>query len=66
MPASMRAYSEEEMDLLINAYLKPDAVYYLAQQVSPMVTRLRELVEGIDAIRIATALGLDPSQTGIR
>lgn len=41
--------------------LKLDTKYYLSQQIHPVVTRLCEPIEGIDAYHIAEALGLDPT-----
>lgn len=57
MVATQRAYSMEEMKMPANAHLKPDIQYYLAQQVHPVVARLCDLLEGIDAVRIAEFLG---------
>lgn len=37
--------------------LKIDVKYYLSQQVHPVVSRLCEPIDGIDAIQIAEALG---------
>lgn len=39
--------------------LKIDVKYYLSQQIHPVVTRLCEPIDGIDAIQIAETLGLD-------
>ena len=58
MAATQRAYSLEDMKLPVNAHLKPDIQYYLAQQVHPVVSRLCELLDGIDAVRIAEFLGI--------
>lgn len=60
MAATQRAYSLEEFKLPNNSHLKPDVPYYLAQQVHPVVSRLCELLEGIDAVRIAEFLGSMP------
>lgn len=57
MAATQRAYSPEELKMPNNSHLKPDVQYYLAQQVHPVVSRLCELLEGIDAVRIAEFLG---------
>ena len=57
--ATQRAYSLDEMKT--NSALKVDFQYYLAQQVHPVVSRLCDLLEGIDSVRIAEFLGLDPS-----
>lgn len=61
MAATQRAYSLEELKMPTNSHLKPDKHYYLAQQVHPVVTRLCELLEGIDAVRIAEFLGNNQS-----
>ena len=57
MAATQRAYSMEELKMTTNGHLKPDIQYYLAQQVHPVVSRLCDLLEGIDAVRIAEFLG---------
>jgi DNA polymerase alpha subunit A len=57
MAATQRAYSMEELKMATNGHLKPDIQYYLAQQVHPVVSRLCDLLEGIDAVRIAEFLG---------
>jgi len=41
--------------------LKPDAIYYLSNQVHPVVSRICEPIPGLDAARIAESLGLDSS-----
>lgn len=41
--------------------LEPDAKYYLAQQLHPVVSRICEPIPGLDAARIAESLGMDPS-----
>ncbi|EFX79893.1 hypothetical protein DAPPUDRAFT_304346 [Daphnia pulex] len=61
MAATQRAYSMEELKMPTNGHLKPDIQYYLAQQVHPVVSRLCDLLEGIDAVRIAEFLGIDAS-----
>lgn len=38
--------------------LKIDVKYYLSQQIHPVVTRLCEPIDGIDAIQIAETLGM--------
>jgi DNA polymerase alpha subunit A len=58
--AMQRAYAISEMRQ--NANLKVDVEYYLAQQIHPVVYRLCEPIEGIDAARIAECLGLDPTK----
>lgn len=58
--ATQRAYSKS--DLLKNGEsLKLDTRYYLTQQIHPVVTRLCEPIEEIDAFHVAKCLGLDPS-----
>lgn len=37
--------------------LKIDAKYYLSQQIHPVISRLCEPIEGIDAVQIAETLG---------
>ncbi|CAB3401796.1 unnamed protein product [Caenorhabditis bovis] len=56
-PATQRAYHRTEMDE--NNELKIDLIYYLAQQVHPVVCRLCAPIEETDAVRIAECLGLD-------
>ncbi|ODN03191.1 DNA polymerase alpha catalytic subunit [Orchesella cincta] len=41
--------------------LQPDPLYYLSQQVHPVVSRICEPIPGLDASRIAECLGMDPS-----
>lgn len=55
-----RAYHLDE--LKTEEKLKVDTVYYLAQQIHPVVSRLCEPLEGTDASRIAACLGLDASK----
>uniref|UniRef100_A0A9J8BMW1 DNA polymerase n=1 Tax=Cyprinus carpio carpio TaxID=630221 RepID=A0A9J8BMW1_CYPCA len=57
--ASQRAYALEQLQK--QAGLSLDTQYYLSQQVHPVVGRICEPIEGIDAVLIATWLGLDPS-----
>ncbi|XP_018324520.1 DNA polymerase alpha catalytic subunit [Agrilus planipennis] len=52
-----RAYHVDE--LKNSEDLKIDVKYYLAQQIHPVVTRLCEPMEGIDAYEVANCLGLD-------
>ncbi|CAB97239.2 DNA polymerase [Caenorhabditis elegans] len=56
-PATQRAYHRTEM--AENSALKIDLLYYLAQQIHPVVSRLVEPIEETDAVRIAENLGLD-------
>lgn len=44
-----------------NEKLLIDVNYYLAQQIHPVVSRLCEPVDGLDAAFIAECLGLDPT-----
>lgn len=55
--AAQRAYHVEE--LKNNEKLKIDTNYYLGQQIHPVVTRICEPIEGIDAFQIAECLGID-------
>ncbi|PIC42825.1 hypothetical protein B9Z55_009775 [Caenorhabditis nigoni] len=52
-----RAYHRTEM--VDNKDLKIVLLYYLAQQIHPVVSRLVEPIEETDAVRIAECLGLD-------
>ena len=58
MAATQRAYTMDELKSKQNPLLTPDVQYYLAQQVHPVVSRLCELLEGIDGVRIAEFLGI--------
>ncbi|KAM5221113.1 DNA polymerase alpha catalytic subunit [Ctenodactylus gundi] len=60
LTASQRAYAPELLQKQDN--LTIDTQYYLAQQIHPVVSRICEPIDGIDAVLIATWLGLDPSQ----
>ncbi|XP_006835733.1 PREDICTED: DNA polymerase alpha catalytic subunit [Chrysochloris asiatica] len=60
LSASQRAYAPEQLQKQDS--LTIDTQYYLAQQVHPVVARICEPVDGIDAVLIATWLGLDPTQ----
>ncbi|XP_058147839.1 DNA polymerase alpha catalytic subunit [Dasypus novemcinctus] len=60
LTASQRAYVPEQLQKQDN--LTIDTQYYLAQQVHPVVARICEPIDGIDAVLIATWLGLDPTQ----
>lgn len=57
--ATNRAYHIQE--LKTNPQLKIDVNYYLSLQVHPVVSRLCEPIESLDAALIANMLGLDPS-----
>uniref|UniRef100_A0A8C2DZW9 DNA polymerase n=1 Tax=Cyprinus carpio TaxID=7962 RepID=A0A8C2DZW9_CYPCA len=59
LAASQRAYALEQLQK--QPGLSMDTQYYLSQQVHPVVGRICEPIEGIDAVLIATWLGLDPS-----
>jgi DNA polymerase alpha subunit A len=58
--STQRAYSKSEL-LKSPETLKLDTNYYLTQQIHPVVTRLCEPIEGIDAYHVAQSLGLDPA-----
>uniref|UniRef100_A0A452U9N0 DNA polymerase n=1 Tax=Ursus maritimus TaxID=29073 RepID=A0A452U9N0_URSMA len=60
LTASQRAYAPEQLQKQDN--LTIDTQYYLAQQIHPVVARICEPIDGIDAVLIATWLGLDPTQ----
>ncbi|XP_050513707.1 DNA polymerase alpha catalytic subunit [Diabrotica virgifera virgifera] len=55
--AVQRAYHVDE--LKSNSELKVDVMYYLGQQIHPVVSRICEPIEGIDSYEIAECLGLD-------
>ncbi|KAF6204005.1 hypothetical protein GE061_002344 [Apolygus lucorum] len=59
-PATQRSYHIEEIKS--NPNLKVDIEYYLSQQIHPVIARLCDPIEGIDAASIARCLGLDPSK----
>ncbi|XP_051538703.1 DNA polymerase alpha catalytic subunit isoform X3 [Myxocyprinus asiaticus] len=59
LAASQRAYALEQLQKQPGISL--DTQYYLSQQVHPVVGRICDPIEGIDAVLIATWLGLDPS-----
>ena len=60
LSATQRAYAVEEVKT--NTNLKVDTLYYLSQQLHPVVSRLCDPIEGMDSARVALCLGLDPSQ----
>ncbi|KAF6390665.1 DNA polymerase alpha 1, catalytic subunit [Rhinolophus ferrumequinum] len=60
LSASQRAYAPEQLQKQDS--LTIDTQYYLAQQIHPVVARICEPIDGIDAVLIATWLGLDPTQ----
>ncbi|XP_055125475.1 DNA polymerase alpha catalytic subunit isoform X5 [Symphalangus syndactylus] len=60
LTASQRAYAPEQLQKQDN--LTIDTQYYLAQQIHPVVARICEPIDGIDAVLVATWLGLDPTQ----
>ncbi|KAF5303013.1 hypothetical protein FQR65_LT08342 [Abscondita terminalis] len=55
--ATQRAYHIDELKNSEN--LKIDSKYYLTQQIHPVISRLCEPLEGIDAYQIAECLGFD-------
>lgn len=55
LAAGQRAYAPERLQG--EEALGPDAQYYLAQQVHPVVSRICHPIEGIDGALIATWLG---------
>ncbi|MGH0165981.1 UNVERIFIED_CONTAM: hypothetical protein FKN15_068584 [Acipenser sinensis] len=55
LSASQRAYALEQLQKQDG--LSIDTHYYLSQQVHPVVSRICEPIEGIDAVLIATWLG---------
>lgn len=55
-----RGYHLDE--LKSESKLKIDKVYYLSNQIHPVVSRLLKPIEGTDSARIAQCLGLDPSK----
>ncbi|XP_066879086.1 DNA polymerase alpha catalytic subunit isoform X2 [Kogia breviceps] len=60
LSGSQRAYAPEQLQKQDS--LSIDTQYYLAQQIHPVVARICEPIDGIDAVLIATWLGLDPTQ----
>lgn len=54
--AIQRAYHVDEKKARPD--LKIDIKYYLSQQIHPVVTRLCDPIDGIDAIQIAESLGM--------
>lgn len=57
---TQRAYHLDELKTMDN--LKIDYAYYLTFQIHPVVSRLCEPIDGTDASRIASCLGLDPNK----
>lgn len=55
-----RGYHIDEIKSDDGKKLKPDKLYYLSQQIHPVICRLLEPIEGIDGAVIAEKLGLDP------
>lgn len=55
LTASQRAYALEQLQKQEGLGL--DTQYYLAQQIHPVVSRICDPIEGIDAVLIATWLG---------
>ncbi|ERE64155.1 DNA polymerase alpha catalytic subunit isoform 1 [Cricetulus griseus] len=60
LTATQRAYAPEQLQKQDN--LTIDTQYYLAQQIHPVVARICEPIDGIDAVLIALWLGLDSTQ----
>ncbi|XP_037368486.1 DNA polymerase alpha catalytic subunit [Talpa occidentalis] len=60
LSANQRAYAPEQLQKQDSLII--DIQYYLAQQIHPVVARICEPIDGIDAALIATWLGLDPTQ----
>ncbi|XP_058391579.1 DNA polymerase alpha catalytic subunit isoform X3 [Diceros bicornis minor] len=58
LTASQRAYAPEQLQKQDN--LTIDTQYYLAQQIHPVVARICEPIDGIDAVLIATWLDYEP------
>lgn len=56
--AVKRGYHLDE--LKSNDKLKVDKIYYLSQQIHPVISRLLEPIEGIDGAILAEKLSLDP------
>lgn len=61
LSASQRAYAPEQLQKQDN--LTIDTQYYLAQQIHPVVARICEPIDGIDAVLIASWLGKCPELT---
>uniref|UniRef100_A0A915KY41 DNA-directed DNA polymerase n=1 Tax=Romanomermis culicivorax TaxID=13658 RepID=A0A915KY41_ROMCU len=59
--AVQRAYDLSEMEE--NSKLIIDSHYYLSQQIHPVVSRLCEVIDGTDAVRIAECLGMGISDS---
>lgn len=60
--APKRGYHIDEIKGSEDKKLKPDKLYYLSQQVHPVICRLLEPIDGCDAAAIAEKLGLDPNE----
>ncbi|XP_069896793.1 DNA polymerase alpha catalytic subunit isoform X4 [Dipodomys merriami] len=60
LSASQRAYAPEQLQKQDN--LTIDTQYYLAQQIHPVVARICDPIDGIDAVLIASWLGLNTTQ----
>eukprot|EP00039_Didymoeca_costata_P010754 m.145616 g.145616 ORF g.145616 m.145616 type:complete len:1518 (-) comp14951_c0_seq3:205-4758(-) len=57
---TMRAYHPD--DLRKNMELTIDTVYYLKNQIHPVVSRLLDPIDGTDSAQIADCLGLNPDE----
>ena len=58
--STQRGYLTSELNKCPDT-LKLDTNYYLTNQIHPVITRLCEPIEGIDAFHVAQSLGLDPA-----
>ncbi|CAH1398889.1 unnamed protein product [Nezara viridula] len=58
--AAQRAYHVDELKSQDN--LSVDVLYYLEQQIHPVISRLCDPIDGIDAASVARCLGLDPTK----
>lgn len=65
LPATKRGYHIDEIksaEADDSKKLKVDKIYYLSQQIHPVICRLLEPIDGIDGAIIAEKLGLDPKE----
>ncbi|OQR69466.1 DNA polymerase alpha catalytic subunit-like [Tropilaelaps mercedesae] len=63
LPHTQRAYHKDELEMKEYAgKLTIDKMYYLSQQVFPVVSRLVDPIQGTDMAVVAQCLGLDPSK----
>uniref|UniRef100_T1JKN1 DNA-directed DNA polymerase n=1 Tax=Strigamia maritima TaxID=126957 RepID=T1JKN1_STRMM len=66
LAATQRAYHPEELKMndklkIEIMYININTVYYLANQIHPVISRICSPIEELDAARIAASLGLDAS-----